>query len=125
MAARNFADGKFLHRGVVQIVGGGTGAGNADLTSVYGAGVASIPDGGTGEYVITLSDKYNSFLHGSFQIIDATTPDDWTVTVTAEAVATDKTVSITVFKAGTAADLTTDEKLTFCLWLSNTSQPQP
>jgi hypothetical protein len=124
MAARNFTEGQFLQRGVVQIVGGGTGAGNADLTAVYGAGVSSIPDGGTGEYTITLADKYASFLHGTFQVIDATTPDDWAVVMTAEAVATDKTVSITVFKAGTATDLTTDEKLTFCLYLSNTNVPQ-
>ena len=123
MAARSTHEPATLDQGVVVIYGGCTGAGNATPTSVLGAGVSSIAYVSTGKYTITLSDKWNKFLLFSSCVIDTTTEDDWEVVVTAEAVATSKTVSITVFKGGTAADLSTDEKLKFAITVSHTSAP--
>lgn len=124
MASRNFAPLRALDREVVKVFGGGTGAANADLTAIKGAGVTSITYGASsGRYVINLADKFASLLMASFLVIDATTPDDWEVVVVSESVASDKTVSIAVFKGGTLTDLTTDEKLKFELTLSNTNQP--
>jgi hypothetical protein len=123
MAARNLCEPATLDRGVVLVFGGGTGAGNADLTAIKGAGITSIVDGGTGEYDILLADKWNSLLFFSATVISTDTADDWEVLVRAETVSTTKLISITVFKGGTAADLTTTEKLKFMIALSNTSQP--
>lgn len=107
---------------VVRLFGRGTGAATSALTSVKGKGIASIARGGVGAHTITLSDKYAGFLMFSACILDATTPDDWEVLVTAETVNSTKTVAIQVFKGGTAADLSTDEKILFELVVSKTSQ---
>lgn len=122
MAARSFAPLRALDREVVKVYGGGTGAGAADLTAVVGRGVATVDQTGTGLYTITLDDKYAKLLMASFLVIDATSPDDWEVTVVSEDVDGAKTVDIAVFKGGTLTDLTTDEKLKFELTLSNTKQ---
>lgn len=123
MAARNLCEIESLDRGVVFIFGGGTGAGAANLTAIKGAGVTSVAETATGKYTITLTDKWNSLMFFSGVVIDATTVDDWEVTVEAESVATNKTIGILVTKSGTATDLTTDEKLKFMVVVSNTSQP--
>lgn len=123
MAARNLSQPRTLAREVVMLFGGGTGAGTSALTSVVGAGIASITRTGVGLHTVTLSDKWNKLLHFSFEIMDPTTVDDWDVRVLAETVSTNKTITIAVFKAGTAADLSTDEKLKFMLVLLNSAQP--
>ena len=124
MAARNLTEPRCLDREVVLVFGGGTGAAASALTSVLGAGVSSVTyASATGKYVINLADKWAKLLYAGFTVIDATTEDDWEVVVTAESVASAKTINITCFKGGTATDLTTDEKLKFMLALSNTQQP--
>ncbi len=124
MAARNLSFLKCLDREAVVLFGGGTGAGDADLTAIVGAGVSSIPDTATtGELVITLTDKWANLLFFSGTVIDPGTPDDWEVVVLSEDVASAKTITIKCFKGGTAADLSTDEKLKFMAILSNTKQP--
>lgn len=126
MAARNFAPLRCLQRDAVVVFGGGTGAGAADLTGIVGksgfADTAPFDQTGTGLYTITLRDKYASLLFFDGIVIDATTPDDWEVVVVSETVSSDGKINIAVFKGGTLADLSTDEKLRVMVALSNTSQ---
>ncbi len=126
MAARSFTANMFaLQKDVVKLFVKGVGAGAADLTGVVGPGVASLKyNSATGKVKVTLQDTYNALLMVSAMVIDATTPDDWEVTVEAEAVATaaTKTISLAVFKGGTLTDLTSDETLMLEITLRNTSQ---
>lgn len=121
MAARNFAPVRALDRDVILLFGGGTGAGAAALTAILGAGVASVAETATGKYTITFRDKFNALLYFQGVVIDPGTPDDWEVVVESYSLSS-KTISIVVFKGGTAADLTTDEKLKFMAVFSNTAQ---
>lgn len=107
---------------VVRLFGRGTGASTSALTSVKGKGIASIARTGVGAHTITLTDKWDGFLMFSAAVIDATSADDWNVTLVEELVNTSKTVKIAIFKGGTAADLTTDEKILFEIVVSRTSQ---
>lgn len=128
MAARNFAPIRCMQRDAVILFGGGTGAGAADLTGIVGkaglkqSGSDQINQTGTGLYQITLADKYHDLLFFSAMVIDATTPDDWEVVVVSEDVDGAKTIDIAVFKGGSLADLTTDEKLRFMAVLKNGNQ---
>jgi len=125
MAARNLKKqiAHFIPDPIL-ILGKGTGAAAADLTALAAPGVSLVDQTGTGLYNIVLEDKYNTFLHASFGVIDPGTVDDWEVQVVAETVATTKLISIAVFKGGTLTDLTTDEKLTFAIFLSNSARPR-
>lgn len=127
MGARNLNRVQFtLERDVVRIFGRGTGASTADMTAVKGKGISTASDAidrtGAGLYSINLTDKWAGLLMFKAAIIDATTPDDWEVVVVSETVASTKKVNIAVFKAGTAADLTNDEKLLFEIVVCNNSQ---
>lgn len=123
MAARIKSAAKAIDRDVCLIFGGGTGAATSNLTSVVGAGITSITRTGVGLHTITLSDKWKNLLYVDGTVIDATTPDDWEFVVVSEAVATSKTIAIALFKGGTAADLSTDEKIKIMIALSDTAQP--
>ena len=107
---------------VVRLFGRGTGASTSALTSVKGKGIASIARTGVGAHTITLSDRWEGFLMFSACVIDPGSTDDWEVTVVEELVASSKTVKIAVFKGGTAADLTTGEKILFEIVVSRTDQ---
>lgn len=125
MGARTLIGKQYtLERDVVRLYAMGVGAATSNLTGVKGKGVASITRTGVGAHTITLSNTYNGFLAASFTVIDATTPDDWEVVIVDEAVATaaSKFVKIAIFKGGTAADLSTDEKIKIELTLSNSKQ---
>lgn len=112
MGARNLSQQQYaIERDTVKIYARGTGAGTSALTSVKGKGVTSITRQGVGTHTVNLTDTWNGLLAFSACVIDATTPDDWEVVVTAETVASTKTVAIAIFKGGTAADLSTDEKI--------------
>lgn len=124
MGARSLNRVQFsLERDVVRIFGSGIGAGAANLTSIKGAGVASVAQTATGKYTITLRDKWPGLLMFKGTVVDANaTTDDWEVVVVEELVATSKTVKIAVFKGGTLTDLTSDRKLLFEIVIQNTSQ---
>lgn len=125
MAARNLAPLRALDRDVTLIFGGGTGAGNANLTSIRGPGITSITKtggAGSGTYTVTLTDKWSSILYVAPQVIDAGTADDWLVNVLAIS-ASAKTISIAVYKGGAAADLTTSQQLRLMVAVGNTAQP--
>lgn len=124
MAARNTTErSAALHRGLVKLYLKCAGTGAANITSVtYGLGITvPIVRAPTGLYTITLSDKWNYLVHAAFNVIDPTGPDDWTVNVVSETVATNKTIVIAVYKGGVAADLTSDETLTGEIVLGNSS----
>lgn len=119
MAARNLSEHQYaIERDTVKIYGRGTGASTSSLTSVKGKGISTITRTGTGAHTITLTDQWQGLLGFSASIIDATSTDDWEVTVVSETVASTKTVLIAIFKSGTAADLTTDEKILFEITVS-------
>jgi hypothetical protein len=126
MSARNFVrECNFLQREAVKLWVTGTGAGAADLTAIdsAGQGVVSIVHTGTGLYTVNLKDPHVKMLGLDANVIDATTPAVWSVTpVTADVTAASKAITIVVFKAGVAADLTTDEKLQLEISLSNTQR---
>jgi hypothetical protein len=117
--------------GSVSGVGAQNGSSVADtiypaVTGVKGKGIASITNdttnaGTAGLYTITMQDEWAGLLMADFCVIDATTPDDWEVSIVSEGVGTDKTIVIQVFKGGTAAHLSADEKLLFELTFSQTA----
>lgn len=90
---------------------GGKGVGS--LLPVCGA------TAGVGKYTLTLENLWSGLLQFKPSIMDATSPDDWEVVVSAETVATSKTLSLAIFKGGALADLTADDTLRFELVLSN------
>jgi hypothetical protein len=85
-----------------------------------GYGIASVSKTTTGEYLITLQDKYVSFknLSGTFE---STSAEDIRVQIKEEAVSTAKTVSIYTLTAGTATNPASGTKLYLKLELKNTS----
>lgn len=119
MAARNFGNElKIAVPGLTALFLKGTGAGAADITLTYGMGMSpTLDQTGTGLYTLTLKDKYTALVHANLEVIDATTPDDWDVRVVSETVSTTKLINIAVFKGGTLADLSTDEKISGILVL--------
>lgn len=125
MAARNFVNGtKALQREVVKIWAKGVGAATDPLSDLEsaGGGVEEIDQTDTGLYTVTLADKYAGLLALQASVIDATSPDDWVVTVVAEDVAGAKTIDLAIFKGGTLTDLTTDDTLLLEITLKNTQQ---
>lgn len=126
MGARNLTSESYMmERDVLTLFGNCVGNGASDPTALKGKGIASIAHvggAGSGTYTITLTDKWNGLLFHSFSVLDATSPAVWAVTVSAQTVSSSKTISINVFKAGVAADLTSDEKLYFKLQVSNSAQ---
>lgn len=124
MAARNLKrQMTHFYPDLCVIVGKATGAGAANLTALVGPGISSVNyNAATGKIRVTLQDKWNALLYADGVIIDATTPDDWEVVVEAEAVATSKTIDLAVFKGGTLADLTSDEKIMLQIIVSNSAR---
>lgn len=124
MAARTlFQNIKHFVPDLTVIVGHATGAGANPLTDFDAPGVHSIVEYATGYYTITLTDQWNRVLHFDGSVWDtATIPDDWEVVPLNEDVAATKTINILVFKGGVLADLTTDQKLSFSIWVSNSSR---
>jgi hypothetical protein len=104
--------------GVSKVFARGTGAGAANLTSVKG--VTSIAETATGKYTVTLDRKYKGLLMVTGIIIDPSSVDDWEVTLESD-LTSNQTFGILVTKSGTAADLTTDEKLLLEITLQDTA----
>lgn len=127
MAARNTTDMlALLNRGDVLLTGSCVGAGAANPTSVRGNGIASITRNSSGKYTITLADKYAALRGWSFGVIDSTALRHYEVTVSAETVASTRTIVIEVFGAATGvaparSDLATTDTLRFSLHLSNSA----
>lgn len=123
MAARNTTHMTgSLQRGLVKLYLKGVGAAAADITLTYGLGISGVIDQtGTGTYTITLTDKWAALIHASFNIIDGGTVDDWVINVVSETVATTKTILLTVFKGGAAANIPATATLTGEITLTNSA----
>lgn len=104
--------------GLKIIYASGTGAGAANLTSVKG--VASIAETATGKYTVTLNHKVKQLLWVQGVVVDPTSVDDWEVSVETD-LTTNNAFGIFVTKSGTAADLTTDEKLLLVIHVQDSS----
>jgi hypothetical protein len=123
MGARSLNRVQFtLERDVLRIFGRATGAATSNMTSLKGAGVASLARTGVGAHTLTLTDKWPGLLMFKATILDAGTVDDWEVIPIEELVATSKTVKFVIFKGGAAADLPTTGKILFELVLSNSTK---
>jgi len=99
----------------------------ANLTSLKGNGIASVARTSNGLYVLTLSDKWAALLRADFSVEDSLGTKHYSITVKSETVATNKTITFTVFQAATTVapalnDLISTDKLKFTLLLSNSSQ---
>jgi hypothetical protein len=98
-----------------------------DPTGVKGKGVASVVGDasvagvGTQPLTITLENRWAGLINFEACVMDATSPDDWEVVVVSEAVATDRTIVVQLFKGGAPASLSSDEKLLFEITLSNSA----
>ena len=122
MGARNLNRVQFtLERDVVRIFGRCTGGDTSNPTGVKGKGVTSIARTAN-TLTITLADKWNGLLMFNANVIDSGTPDDWEFVLSAETVASTKTLVVKVFKGGTAADLPTTAVLLFEVVVCNNAQ---
>lgn len=116
-----------MNREQVTLTAKCVGAAGANPTSVRGIGIASITWVSTGKYKVTLQDKYAALLKYHASVIDSTGLRHYSITASAEDVATGKTVTLEVFAAETTvaptrADLETTDTLLLELVLSNTQQ---
>lgn len=123
MAARNLRR-NYSHftPAPVTIFAKAIGAAGASPTSLVAPGVKSFVWNSTGNYTLTLEDKYNKFLSLIGNVVDPTAPAQWVINVLAETVASTKTIQIVVYKAGVAADLTSDETVVLRITVSNSSR---
>ena len=129
MAARNF--GNEIHVAqprLTELFIKATGNGTSNMTATYGLGCSpTISRSSAGVYVITLTDKWAALMDWSYSIQDSgTATDSYTVKLTAETVASNKTVTIQVLKETAAAhavtaDLSSSQILTLRLVLLDSS----
>lgn len=128
MAARNATHMNYsMNREQVTLTGKCVGAGAGDPTGLKGIGITSITRSSSGKYVITLADKYAALLAAQFMVIDSTGLVLSSVFISAETVATNKTITIEVFGGATTVaptrrDLAATDTLRFMLTMSNTAQ---
>jgi len=122
MGMRTLYQPKCFQPELVQICGKATGAAGTTFTSKVAPGIASVVDGTSGVITVTLEDKWDTLMFASAQVIDANSPDDWEVVLTAEDVAGAKTLTFTAFKGGAATSLSTDEKLMLNILVRNTAR---
>lgn len=123
MGSRNLAHPRTVDREVVQIFGGGTGAGDADMTSVVGPGVASIAyASAAGKFTVTLQDAWAALLWVGITVVDPDNTDGWTYNIVSESI-TSKTFVIQFLLNEVPTSPTTDEKVKLMIVVSNTKVP--
>jgi hypothetical protein len=99
---------------------GGTGAPTLSVQDSFG--VASISRTGAGAYTLTLNDKYQALLGANVTVVGAT-GEGLIPQVTADTVATTKTVGLVfIAHGGSAADPTSGDVLHVQIWLRNSAQ---
>lgn len=109
MTINQFVEQQYTNLGgVTTLYGRGTGAGALTLTSVKGPWTFTYVS--TGKYTITLNRKFAGLLDFTGTVIDVTTPDDWEVFLATD-LTSNNAISFLVYKGGTLADLSTDEKI--------------
>ncbi len=128
MGARNLTEKLFaMNRDSLVLTGKCVGNGAASPTGLKGIGVASVAWVSTGKYTITLSDKWAALLNFTSVVINSAATTLSVVFVSAETVATNRTITIEVFGGTTGValarrDLTSADTLRFTIELSNTVQ---
>lgn len=124
MAARNLTHSQVLERGVVTLFGGATGAGDANMTAVKGAGITSVAyAAAAGKFTITLDDKWAAFLGINCSVLDTNNTDSWSFNIVSETVASTKTVVVQFLLNDVETSPTSGEKVFFQIHLLNTGQP--
>lgn len=97
-----------LDAGVVELFCKITVGTTGSVSAGTGNGVASVALAATGQYTITLSDKYTSLLWAGVTLLDDTDSAATTVGIgtrlQAEAVATDKTITVQTYALDDGAD---------------------
>lgn len=119
MANRQFHRSQALEREVKQLFVEWTQA-SGDPVVDKALGVASVTKTGTGDFRITLQDKYNRLM-GISAMIKSSTAEDITFQLKAEAVATDKTIDVYTLAGATETDPADDTSVIITLWVKNTS----
>lgn len=120
MASRNFHRAQALEPEVKSLFATVTIGASGAVTSTVSAGVATVAKSATGRYTVTLQDKYVRLLHVSVVHINSTTEDlQWHVT--AEDVASAKTIGLVAHDAATDTDPASGTKLLIKIDLKNTT----
>lgn len=122
MANRNFNRKQALEKEVKEIYAkvaiGASGA--PTLNAAQSLGVASISRTSAGLYVLTLQDKYMRLMHASIEVLTPSA-EDIKANVSAEAVASAKTITFRATAAGVATDPASGDTLLISLQLKNSS----
>lgn len=128
MGARNGISEQYtLMRDLWKLFGKCVGNGAANPTGLKGLGITSIVWVSTGKYTITLDDKWAALVNFSATVINSAGTTLSQCFLSAQTVATTKTLTLEVFGGATAAaparrDLTSADTLLFEATLSNTTQ---
>lgn len=111
----------------------GTGSATANVFTLTAA--AALKGKGTtslvastatvGLYTLTLQDAWGKLMIIKPAVIDTGTADDWVITPVTETVSTTKSITLQVFKGGTATALPSTAKLYLELVLSNSPDSVP
>lgn len=120
MANRNFNRRQALEKEVKDIYARASIAAAGAPTLVSRVGVESLVRNGTGDYTLTLQDKYVALKWVDVKIIDDTA-QDLTVQIHSEDVDGAKTVRFLCLDTGVAADPASGAQLLIKLELKNTS----
>lgn len=122
MANRNFNRYQALEKEVKSIFAKVTigSSGAPTLVSALSLGVASISRTSAGLYVLTLQDTYTRLCHASVEVLTPTA-EDISANVSAETVASAKTVTFRCTAAGVATDPASGDSLLIHLQLKNSS----
>lgn len=124
MAERNFNRKQALEREIKEIYAkitiGASGA--PTLVTASSAGCASISRTSAGLYVLTLQDKYYSLKHASFHI-QTPTAEDIVTHLSAESVASAKTVTFRCTTDAVATDPASGDTIYVALQLKNSTLP--
>lgn len=122
MANRNFNRFQALEKEIKSLYAEVTigAAGAPTLVSANSLGVSSISQTATGDYEITLDDKYSRLMHVSM-VHESTTEEDLQCQLKEEDVLSAKTLSIFTLAAGVAVDPANGDKLRIKIDLKNSS----
>jgi hypothetical protein len=122
MANRNFNRKQALEKEVKEIYAkvaiGASGA--PTLNVAQSLGVASISRTSAGLYVLTLQDKYMRLMHASIEVVTPSA-ENIKVHVSAEAVASARTITFRAVAAAVATDPASGDTLLISLQLKNSS----
>jgi len=115
MASRNFSRVQGLNKELKLIAGQ-----FSDAAKVQGLGY-SVANTATGQYTITLEDKYSALISGTMTVEADTGEDIKCVIISHDVTASSPVIVVETQTAGSAADLVGDDAVHFLLVLQNSS----